>query len=160
MPEPTLEQRVRRLEALRGIDSLICDLGRAFDGGPSAEALRRLFTEGATFVIDRYGTLHGRDAIAQEVAGNAETGFRWTLHFLVSPRVELDRDDSVADVEFYLWEVATAASGRAYWIGGRYDSHAVFTAKGWKFTRLELKADLISHYPDGWRAKPDALADA
>ncbi|MDE8651999.1 nuclear transport factor 2 family protein [Novosphingobium album (ex Liu et al. 2023)] len=161
MPEITLEQRVRRLEALRAIDRLIGDLGRAFDTGPSAAALRRLFAPDARFVIDRYGTLEGRDAIAEGVAGNADTGFCWTLHYLVSPRVELAADDRAADVEFYLWEVATAASGRAYWIGGRYEARAVsMDGAEWRFTRLELKADLISHYPEGWNAKPDALAEA
>lgn len=159
MSDTTLEQRVERLEAYRAIDSLIGNLGRAFDSGPSVAALLELFTEDATFVIDRYDTLHGREAIASEVAGNAQTGFRWTLHYLVSPRVNLDQDNSIADVQFYLWEVATAASGKAYWIGGTYDSRAVLTPEGWKFERLELKADLISHYAEGWQNKPDLLSE-
>lgn len=160
MNDMELARRVRRLEALRAIDDLIGDLGRAFDSGPSAEALRQLFTDDAQFVVDRYGTLEGRDGIADGVAGNAESGFRWTLHFLVSPKVTLADEDSAADVDFYLWEVATAASGRAYWIGGRYEARAVAAGERWRFARLELKADLISHYPQGWDTKPDNLADA
>lgn len=160
MPVLTLEQRLCRLEALRAIDELIADLGRAFDAGPSAQALRRLFTADAEFQIDRYGLLSGRDAIAEGVAGNAEAGFRWTLHYLVSPKVDLAADCRSANVDFYLWEVATAASGRAYWIGGRYLAQAVAADEAWQFSRLELQADLISHYPDGWQPKPDALADA
>lgn len=156
----TLEERVQRLEALKAIDDLIADLGRAFDTGPSAQALSRLFTPDAVFVIDSYGTLEGRASIVEGVAGNADRGFRWTLHFLVSPKVDLDHDMTSADVEFYLWEVATAASGRAYWIGGRYAAQADFCADGWQFQRLKLTADLISHYPDGWSAKPTTLADA
>ena len=155
-----LETRIRRLEALRAIDDLITDLGRAFDGGPSADALRRLFTDNAVFVVDRYGAFEGADAIADGVAGNAESGFRWTLHYLVSPRVSLAADDSAADVEFYLWEIATAASGRAYWIGGRYYARAVEVGERWRFDRLELSADVISHYREGWAQKPEALAGA
>ncbi len=159
-----LAERISRLEALRAIDDLITDLGRAFDGGPSAEALRALFTVDATFVIDQYGTLEGRDAIASGVAGNATEGFRWTLHYLVSPRVTLAPGHAAADVEFYLWEIATAASGRAYWIGGRYEAAAVREGASeggaWRFARLELKADVISHYPEGWHPKPADLADA
>ncbi len=160
MPVLTLEQRVCRLEALRAIDELIADLGRAFDAGPSAQALRRLFTADAQFQIDRYGLLSGRDAIADGVAGNADKGFRWTLHYLVSPKVDLAADCRSAEVDFYLWEVATAASGRAYWIGGRYLAQAIAADEAWQFSRLELQADLISHYQDGWRPKPDALGDA
>ncbi len=155
-----LESRIRRLEALRAIDDLIAELGRAFDAGPSAEALRPLFTDDAEFLIDRYGHLRGGDAIADGVAGNAEAGFRWTLHYLVSPRVELAVDMQSATVDFYLWEVATASSGKAYWIGGRYLANTVLAEDRWCFARLELKADLISHYPGGWNAKPPTLADA
>lgn len=154
-----LERRVHRLEALRSIDGLIGDLGRAFDQGPSIEALRVLFTEGAQFVIDQYGILQGRDAIAAGVAGNAKDGFRWTLHYLVSPRVDLSEDAMQAEVDFYLWEIATSASGRAYWIGGRYIAQAVDIDGRWRFSRLELQAELISHYPDGWNAKPADLSD-
>ena len=156
----SLEHRIERLEALRAIDDLIADLGRAFDAGPSAAALRELFVDDAAFLIDRYGELRGRDAIAEGVAGNADQGFRWTLHYLVSPKVALAGDRRSADIEFYLWEVATAASGRAYWIGGRYVAEALADGQRWRFRRLELKAELISHYPDGWSPKPAALADA
>ncbi|MGD9710930.1 MAG: nuclear transport factor 2 family protein [Thermomicrobiales bacterium] len=160
MPPKSLEQRVARLEALRGIDDLIGNLGRAFDAGPSATALRPLFADDAVFKIDQYGELSGREAIADGVAGNADKGFSWTLHYLVSPKVSLSPDMNSADVDFYLWEVATAASGRAYWIGGRYLAVAICQSDGWKFKSLELQADLISHYPQGWSSKPDALADA
>lgn len=155
-----IEDRIRRLEALRAIDILIGDLARAFDAGPSASLLAPLFAPDAVFRIDQYGTLEGAGEIARGVAGNAEAGFRWTLHYLVSPKVTLSADMRRADVEFMLWEVATAASGRAYWIGGRYLSQAVESAEGWQFARLELQADLISHYPSGWSAKPEALGDA
>jgi len=156
----TLEQRIERLEALRAIDDLITDLSRAFDAGPSRDALRPLFTDDASFLIDRYGDLRGADAIAEGVAGNAESGFRWTLHYLVSPKVVLAEDGRSADVSFMLWEVATAASGRAYWIGGRYLSRMVGDQGRWRFATLELQADLISHYPEGWNDKPPSLDSA
>lgn len=155
-----LEQRLRQLEALRAIDDLIADLGRAFDAGPSAEALLPLFTADSLFVIDQYGSFAGNEAIAAGVAGNADAGFRWTLHFLASPKVALANDQASGRVDFYLWEVATAASGKAYWIGGRYLAEVRLEEARWRFARLELQADLISHYPDGWTPKPQQLADA
>lgn len=160
MGELSLESRIARLEALSAINDLIGNLGRAFDAGPSAEALRPLFAQDAVFVIDQYGTLTGRDAIAEGVAGNAQSGFSWTLHYLVSPKVKLNAASTEAELDFYLWETASAASGRAYWIGGRYTAEAETDGQDWQFTRLELIADLISHYPDGWREKPSSLAQA
>lgn len=152
-----LALRVARLEAERAITRLISDLGQAFDSGPSASALRGLFTQDAIFKIDHYDTLHGADGIADGVAGNAENGFRWTLHYLVSPRIDLSEDGASADVSFLLWEPATAASGRAYWIGGNYVARAVAAEDRWRFAHLRLNAELISHYPEGWHGKPDAL---
>lgn len=152
-----LALRITRLEANKDIERLIADLGAAFDGGPSAEALRPLFTAEAIFEIDGYDILHGADAIAEGVAGNADQGFRWTLHFLVSPRIALAADGLTASLSFMLWEAATAASGRAYWIGGNYVADAAVDEGRWRFRRLRLNADLISHYPEGWHAKPAAL---
>lgn len=157
LPDMSLEARIARLEAHQAIERLIADLGHGFDSGPSAEALRGLFTADAVFAIDGYGVLAGADAIADGVAGNADTGFRWTLHYLVSPRIDLSADGRSADVAFMLWEVATAASGRAYWIGGSYSAVAVAADDRWRFDRLTLSADLISHYPEGWHDKPAAL---
>lgn len=156
----TLDERIERLEAYRLIDCLIVDLSRAFDSGPSAEKLRLLFTDDARFVLDQYGTLEGGDAIAAGVVGNAGRGFRWTLHYLVSPKVTLSEDSRSADLDFMLWEVATSASGQAYWVGGRYLARAVAGEGSWRFSRLTLQADLISRYPSGWQDKPATLSDA
>lgn len=156
----SLEARIARLEAHRAIERLIADLGHGFDSGPSAELLRGLFTTDAVFTIDGYGVLAGADAIADGVAGNADKGFRWTLHYLVSPRIDLSADGLSAAVAFMLWEAATAASGRAYWIGGSYVATAVAADDRWRFARLTLAADLISHYPEGWHDKPAALDQA
>lgn len=153
-------ERLTRLETRDAIETLIGDLARAFDAGPCATALRPLFSEDASFVIDQYGTFAGRDAIADGVAGNAETGFRWTLHYLVSPQVRLDHGGATAAIDFMLWEVARAASDRAYFIGGRYSGQAIRVDGDWMFERLELRADLISRYEPGWSPKPATLAAA
>lgn len=156
----SLEARLEHLEAVEAIRNLIADLARAFDGGPSAALLRPLFTEDALFRIDRYGDLAGAGAIASGVAANADVGFRWTLHYLVSPRIVRERGSDSAAVEFMLFEAATAASGKAYWIAGRYLAEVARREETWRFSRLELRADLISHYAQGWSEKPESLANA
>ena len=156
----SIEDRIARLEARRAIDDLICDLARAIDAGPSADMLRPLFTDEAVFVIDQYGEFKGADAIAAGVAGNADQGFSWTLHYLVSPKVNLSEDIASADIDFMLWETATSASGRAYWIGGKYVAKVRNEKSAWRFSELRLIADLISRYPAGWEDKPVTLASA
>lgn len=156
----TLEDRVQRLESFRSIEELIVDLSRAFDGGPSADKLRPLFTDDARFEIDQYGVLDGGDGITNGVVGNAGRGFSWTLHYLVSPKIEMSADGKGADLDFMLWEVATSASGKAYFVGGRYVARAVENGGQWRFAHLRLEADLISHYPTGWVEKPATLSDA
>lgn len=159
--DPSFEARLARLEARAGLEDLIADLGRAFDNGPDAAALAAVFTADARFEVDRYGTFEGRDAIVAGVVSNADTGFSWTLHFLVSPRPCIAADCRSARTDFLLWETATAASGRDYWIGGRYSADAVHDADaGWRFSRLTLDAQLISHYREGWHDKPHDLGDA
>ncbi|WP_454696462.1 nuclear transport factor 2 family protein [Achromobacter aegrifaciens] len=157
---PTLEARLEHLEAFEAIRNLIADLARAFDGGPSAALLRPLFTDDALFRIDRYGDLAGAEAIASGVAANADAGFRWTLHYLVSPKILRQRGSDSAAVEFMLFEAATAASGKAYWIAGKYLAEVERQKEAWRFSRLELRADLISHYAQGWSEKPGNLANA
>ncbi|WP_246263528.1 nuclear transport factor 2 family protein [Parasphingopyxis algicola] len=152
-----MAERLARVEARQAIEDLIANLARAFDAGPSAEVLRPLFHADAIFHIDNYGTLEGRDAIVEGVMGNADTGFAWTLHFLVSPRIALSDTATAAKLGFMLWETATSASGRAYWIGGRYQAEARQEKDKWVFTHLALEAELISHYPEGWHEKPASL---
>lgn len=59
-----------------------------------------------------------------------------------------------------LWEVATAASGKAYWIGGKYRGSTIASGETWRFASLRLEADLISHYEQGWSPKPVDLDKA
>jgi hypothetical protein len=155
-----LTRRIERLEAESGIQALIARLARAFDHGPSRDGLLSVFAKDAVFQIDQYGVLTGAEAIADGVVSNSEAGFRWTLHFLVSPIITLNDDYKSGAVEFMLFEPATAGSGQAYWIGGRYTADVVYAGEAWRFQRLELSAELISRYSEGWRSKPDSLANA
>lgn len=155
-----LLRRLQRLEARCGNEELVAKLARAFDAGPSATQLRPLFIDEARFEIDDYGIVEGADVIAQQVAANSDAGFGWTLHYLVSPIIKTAPDYLSATVEFMLWEVATAASGKAYWIGGKYYGTTVASGEAWQFVNLRLEADLISHYKQGWSPKPKTLDGA
>jgi hypothetical protein len=153
--------RLARLETRFAINDLVTDLALAFDAGPSESLLLPLFTPDAVFVIDRFDRLEGGAAIARGVAGNADRGFKWGIHYFLPPKVVLDDDNTAADATFYFWGVTTSARQRAYWIGAHYTSRLVRDGESgrWRFQFLELHAQLISHYAQGWAPKPASFDD-
>ncbi len=145
-----LDERLERLEARFAISDLVADLAAAFDAGPSAELLRPLFSAEATFVIDRFDRITGGEAIATGVARNAGRGFKWGKHYFLPPRVKFGADTHHAEATFYYWGVTTSVRERAYWIVAHYVAGLSAAAGQWRFDYLELQAQLISHYAQGW----------
>jgi SnoaL-like domain len=152
-----LNDRLIRLEARFAINDLITDLAMAFDAGPSADLLRPLFTPDAVFVIDRYDRIVGGEAIATGVAGNAERGFKWGKHYFLPPKTTMGANGISAEATFYFWGVATSVRERDYWIAAHYTSRLLHGIDGWRFQYLELHAQLISHYAQGWTAIPESF---
>lgn len=152
-----LNDRLEKVEARFAINDLIQDLAAAFDAGPCAQLLRPLFTPEAVFLIDRFDRIAGREAIATGVAGNAQRGFKWGKHYFIPPRVELSSDATTAQATFYYWGVSTSVRERAYWIVAHYVSRLVRRDHRWQFDYLELQAQLISNYAQGWTPLPDSF---
>lgn len=152
-----LNERLEKVEARFAINDLIQDLAAAFDAGPSAQLLRPLFTREAVFLIDRFDRIAGEEAIATGVAGNAQRGFKWGKHYFIPPRVELGSDATTAQATFYYWGVSTSVRERAYWIVAHYVSRLVRQDHRWQFDYLELQAQLISNYEQGWTPLPDSF---
>lgn len=150
-----LKDRLTRLEARFEINDLVADLAVAFDAGPSAELLRPLFTAEAVFVIDRFDRIAGGEAIAVGVAGNAERGFKWGKHYFLPPRIGFGDDFKSAEAVFYYWGAATSVRERAYWIVAHYASRLSRDTDRWRFEYLELQAQQISHFAQGWTPIPE-----
>lgn len=152
----TDRDRLALLEARFAINDLVTDLALAFDAGPSESLLLPLFTPDAEFVIDRFDRISGGEAIARGVAANSGRGFKWGMHYFLPPKTVLNDDASAADATFYFWGITTSVRERAYWIGAHYTSRVVRDAETgrWRFQFLELHAQLISHYAQGWTPTP------
>jgi SnoaL-like domain len=155
-----LNNRLTRLEARFAINDLVTDLATAFDAGPSAALLRPLFTADAIFVIDRFDRIAGGEEIATRVAANAERGFKGGKHYFIPPKTLLSEDVSSAAATFYFWGVTSSVRKRAYWIAAHYTSRLRRDADGWRFQYLELHAELISHYAQGWTPIPENFDSA
>lgn len=153
--------RLARLEARFAINDLVTDLALAFDAGPSKDLLLPLFTDDAVFVIDQFDKIIGGKEIAIGVSANSGRGFKWGLHYFLPPKTTMNENATSADATFYFWGITTSVRDRAYWIGAHYTSHVLRNpdSERWQFKYLELHAEVISHYAQGWTEKPASFDD-
>ncbi len=158
-----LEARIQRLEDIEAIKKVITRFARGADHGCDPDILRPLFTDDAVFEVGQFGTYTGGDEIARSMHANNKTGFYWTLHYLISPEIEISEDGKTATAFYYLWEPAATPQkdkpDQAFWIGGWYNASLAKESGGWKYRHLALTLKLLSSYDEGWKAMPGAFDD-
>lgn len=152
--------RIERLEDIRAIKNLITRYAKASDKNNDPDLMLPLFTEdGALDVGSGYGRFQGHDVLRKFFSGTSSI-ISWSLHYNVSPFVEVSDDGLTAHAFWYLWELANmpdAKSGEEVpvWIGGSYTSDLVKEVDGqWLFKEIRLKMELMSPYSEGWVKKP------
>ena len=162
MPEVDIQQlvaRVQRLEDIEAIKLLVVRYAQGADQGNDPDIMVPLFTDAGVWDGGkRFGVYTGKEAIRQFLA---ESGafIGWTLHYMVSPAVDVDPAGQTAKAFWYLWETANmpnqeSGEDDAFWIGGTYESALAKQADGaWKFTRVALDLKLLSPYAEGWARK-------
>ena len=100
----------------------------------------------------------GREEIARGVSEAAQTDITWTLHYMVSPKVELGEDGVTATMSWYLWELANMRGKqgelKAVWVGGTYDSQLVKREGRWFFAHVWLNLKLATPFDKGWADSP------
>ena len=158
----SIEQRLTRLEDYEKIKVLITGFARGADANCDPTMLRPLFTDDAVFDVGQFGQLKGGDHIVEQMHSNVDVGFNGTLHFLVSPTIDMQADLLSAKCFYYLWETAShrTKDGKdvAYWIGGWYDADVIKDEQGvWRFKHLALSLKLLSANTDGWQPLPNSF---
>jgi hypothetical protein len=150
------EERLARLEARAEISDLVARYAQGADRKNDPAILGPLFADEATWSAEGFGTLVGRDRIAAGLAAVAAQRVLWSIHYMVSPLVELAEDGVTARCHWYLWELCTQ-SGEAgpsdTWFGGWYDSDLIRTDGGWHFTRVTLDIRLQGEANPPWQLK-------
>lgn len=133
---PSIEERLDRLESERTLAGILFRYAELCDAGYDPDGLVELFTEDATWSsrtrdgsVD-FGLHRGREAIRTFFGGvSAELG-PMTLHYLLSPRIEIGPDPDSATSHCYLYAIldrrpAGAApdspSRERIILGGTYD---------------------------------------
>jgi len=154
-----LAARVQRLEDIEAIKLLVVRYAQGADRGNDTDIMIPLFADdGVWDGGERFGVYTGKEAIRQFLS---ESGafIGWTLHYMVSPAVEVDPHGKTAKAFWYLWETATMPNQEtgeddAFWIGGTYESELTKQHDGaWKFARVALTLKLLSPYKEGWAKK-------
>jgi hypothetical protein len=161
--EPSLEnlaERIQRLEDIKAIEHLITQYAKASDKNNDPELMLPLFTEdGALDVGSGYGRFQGHEVLREFFAGTSSI-ISWSLHYNISPFIELGKDGTTANAFWYLWELANMPDANtggeeAVWIGGSYTSDLVKEEDGnWRFKEIRLAMEIMSPYSEGWVKKP------
>jgi hypothetical protein len=155
----SLLARIQRLEDKQAIENLLVVYAQGSDKLNDPDIMVPLFTEDAVFDIGSgYGTYVGHDAIRKFLEGAPEI-IRWSLHYMISPRIDIAPDGRTAKVFCYLWEVANMQNRNGelepVLIGGTYTNDARKLPNGeWKFSHVRLHMDIMSPFYQGWVKKP------
>jgi hypothetical protein len=157
--DDNLTARLQRLEDIEAIRLLIVRYAQGADEGNNVDIMLPLFAEDAVWDAgERFGRYEGRAAIREFLRGS-HSFIGWTLHYMVSPAVEVAADGRTARAFWYLWETANMPNAQtgepeAFWIGGTYDTTLAKENGQWKFKQVNLKVKLLSPYTEGWAKTP------
>ncbi|HKZ79377.1 MAG TPA: nuclear transport factor 2 family protein [Pyrinomonadaceae bacterium] len=155
-----LAARIQRLEDIKAIEHLITRYAKASDKNNDPDLMLPLFTEdGALDVGSGYGRYQGHEVLRKFFSGTSSI-ISWSLHYNISPLIEVSEEGRTAQAFWYLWELANMPDSKtggeeAVWIGGSYTSDLVKEEDGqWKFKEIRLKMEIMSPYSEGWVKKP------
>lgn len=155
----SLLTRIQRLEAIEAIKGVIAAYGRGADGGNDVNMMMPLFTQNVVWDGGkRFGRYEGNAAVRDFLLGS-RTFMGWTLHYMISPVVEVSQDTQTATASWYLWELAEMSNPdsrqpEAHWIGADYETQLQKEGDRWKFSLLRFNVRLLSRYSEGWSRTP------
>ena len=102
-----LKRQVAWLTATENIRSVIARYARAGDDQNNPEQMRQLLAEDAVWEAKGFGKFSGRDLIAEELSKIGQEMIIWSLHFPVSPIIDIADDLNSAHAFWWLWELTT-----------------------------------------------------
>lgn len=155
----SLAARIQRHEDIEAIKYLLIRYAQGSDRQNDPDIMVPLFTEDAVFDIGSgYGTYVGHKTIRKFLEG-APNIIKWSLHYMISPLIEVADDGQTAKVFCYLWEIANMPNSKGelepVLIGGTYQNDAFKLPNGeWRFSVVRLRMEIMSPYYEGWVKKP------
>ena len=153
-----LRRQVAELRAASTIEQVIVRYARGCDRGNDPAMLAPLFTEDASWECKGFGRYTGGAMVAKALKAIAGEKIWWSLHYMISPMIELAPDGRSAEAFWYLWEAATipnetTGEAEATWIGGTYTATLQLDGGEWRFSAMELHLNMASPSHEGWVRK-------
>lgn len=157
MAQADIEQRLRRIEACEDIRRLVATYAVGADRKNDPEVLGPLFSDHAEWILEDVAHFNGRAAIQAGLSELARSFVTWSMHYMISPLIEVAAEGTHATCRWYLWELATMrqadGSPADTWYGGWYDSELSVHAGAWLFDRVRLVPRIASPTGEAWTGK-------
>lgn len=151
------ELRLWRMEAFEAIRQLIATYAIGADRKNDPKVLQPLFSANAIWEAEGIAYLEGRDAIAIGLSDLANEFVTWSIHYMVSPLINVDDIERSATCRWYLWELCTMKQGEGAsadtWYGGWYDSRLSVHEGQWLFDWVKLVPRIASPNQIPWAGK-------
>jgi hypothetical protein len=147
-----LEHQVAWLTAVENIRKVIGIYARAGDDTNNPKVMASIMTADAHWECEGFGSFDGRDTITHELAKVGQERILWSLHFPVSPIIDVADDLNSAHAFWWLWELTTMRAGddkeENNWLGATYDCDFAREADGWKIKHMTLNIKKVVPYED------------
>jgi hypothetical protein len=143
-----VELEIQRLKDVEAVKQLIARYAQAADAYAPPEMTGPLFTRDAVWNCEGLGHFETRAAIADGLAAVRKADVRWTIHFSVSPIIELGDSGEDGTAFWYLWELANArfagnAACENAWVAGWYHARVRREDGQWRFAHMDLTLKLF-----------------
>ncbi len=147
-----IEHQVAWLTALENIRKVIAIYARAGDDKNNPVVLASIMTTDASWECEGFGSFQGNTNIARELAKVGQERIIWSLHFPVSPIIDVADNLDSAHAFWWLWELTTMraddGSEENNWLGATYDCDFLRAADGWKIHKMILNIKKVVPYED------------
>ena len=153
-PEPSLLDRITRLEDLEAIRKLDAQYCRHLDDG-NWDALMELFTDDGEF--DGLSHPRGKEEMRTFFAGLADGGLTSFWHY--NTNLEIDLEGDRATVRSFLWQRCVTDGAPAI-AAGRYNDQVVKIDGRWLYKVKQVRFHFFGPLEAGWDENLFALDSA
>jgi SnoaL-like domain len=149
-----LAERVARLEDVEAIKRLQARYAAVCDNRYHAPDMVKLFTpDGIWDGGEALGRVEGTDALYRHFDA-ASQQFRWAVHFMIAPSIEVHDGGATASGTWYLLEPATiGAAGedpQEYWLATVYEITYQKLGGEWLFSEMKLNPKMWVKSDTAW----------